>query len=222
MKNNVFFKSLLSFFFVLVVKGQDPNMFMPKASELNPLLMPMMMPQISDPRIEIQTFNAPNAPLMPDVLPKPIIDLDVNLPDQTLQSRPPIIKTETVIDEVKDHQKYNSLIVRDLASEFAEAMRKHDRTHRRHYMDGVGVNMGGEQPTGRISIALNPEQRIANQMIEMKKFATIERKLRVIGQQYQRFRKTVFSKLESLGFLFEKRRVRNLNFALTKRLEKII
>ena len=197
-------------------------MFIPKASELNPLLMPMMMPQISDPRIEIQTFNAPNAPFMPDVLPKPIVDIDVKLPDQTYQSRKPILETHSVIDESIDHQKFNNIIVKDLANEFAKTMKKHDPLINRVYHDGVGVTMNGDKPEPSVNLVMNIEERDTRQLTQEKKIDRMLLKLRRMHGQYMSFKRALKSKLETLGFLFERRRIRDLHFALAKNINSIV
>lgn len=38
-------------------------------------ITPLMIPQILDPRITIQTFNSPNNPIIKGVLPQPKVDL---------------------------------------------------------------------------------------------------------------------------------------------------
>lgn len=45
-------------------------------------LAPVMAPQLTDPRIEVQTYNAPNQPVLPNVLPKPQIQVNIHMPKQ--------------------------------------------------------------------------------------------------------------------------------------------
>lgn len=65
---------------------------------LNPLLMPTLMPQVSDPRITIQTFNPPNnAVLPPDLGPK-ALNFDIKMPD-IYASGPDIVRHDVFIKE---------------------------------------------------------------------------------------------------------------------------
>jgi hypothetical protein len=65
---------------------------------LNPLLMPTLMPQVSDPRITIQTFNPPNnAVLPPDLGPK-MLNFDIKMPD-IYTSGPDVIRRDTFVRE---------------------------------------------------------------------------------------------------------------------------
>lgn len=65
---------------------------------LNPLLMPTLMPQVSDPRITIQTFNPPNnAVLPPDLGPK-ALNFDIKMPD-IYTSGPDVIHNEMFVKE---------------------------------------------------------------------------------------------------------------------------
>ena len=65
---------------------------------LNPLLMPTLIPQVSDPRITIQTFNPPNnAVLPPDLGPKKL-NFEINMPD-IYTSGPDFVKNELFVKE---------------------------------------------------------------------------------------------------------------------------
>ena len=43
----------------------------PYNHELHDTVFPTMVPQVTDPRIIVQTFNAPDSPIFPSTLPKP-------------------------------------------------------------------------------------------------------------------------------------------------------
>ena len=46
----------------------------------NQVVAPSFAPQITDPRIEVQTYNAPNAPELPNTLPRPKIKVNIRMP----------------------------------------------------------------------------------------------------------------------------------------------
>jgi hypothetical protein len=74
---------------------------------LNPLLMPTMIPQVSDPRITIQTFNPPNNAVLPPNLGPKVMDFNVNMPDIYTTS-PDLVHNDFSIKEDMAKSRLNS------------------------------------------------------------------------------------------------------------------
>lgn len=80
-----------------------------------------MVPQITDPRIIVQTFNAPNAPILPSTFPKPKINLKVNLPSPIKPLKPLRIKRYSP-GVSKDVKTVDELIEDDVTKAFLDAL----------------------------------------------------------------------------------------------------
>ena len=48
---------------------------------MNPVIMPTLMPQVSDPRITIQTFNPPSNEILPPNLGPRVLNFNVKMPE---------------------------------------------------------------------------------------------------------------------------------------------
>ena len=65
---------------------------------LNPLIMPTLMPQVSDPRITIQTFNPPNNNILSPDFGVKMLNFDIKVPD-IYTSGPDFVKNELFVKE---------------------------------------------------------------------------------------------------------------------------
>lgn len=71
---------------------------------INNMIAPTFIPQISDPRINIQTFNAPNNPILPNVLPVPHSQMTIKMPDNEIKT-----KDVYLIDDYRYFNKMDSI-----------------------------------------------------------------------------------------------------------------
>ena len=172
-----------------------------------------MASQINDPRIEVQTYNGPNAPVIPKNLQSAKVDVDIEIPNKTIPATPPLKHITTLVSE---ENKYNDLIIKDLENEFLTTMKEHDPLFNRKYYDGVGVNMGVDKPEPAVNLALNTEYRTISQRNQDTLIDKMQRKLFKITGQYSSFKKGVNKKLETLGGLMEERRKKDMHLMFAK------
>ena len=173
-----------------------------------------MVPQISNSRIEVQTFNAPTPPIMPGTLPTPKVDIDMLLPNQTKQALPPTVQTETKIIQRAGHDKYKKEVMNDLQEEFMRVMRKKNPLYRRHYNNGVGYQVGITPPHTHTNFMLLPEERTALQILQHDKISSILEKLSSIQNDYNDYRKKLKKKMDTLGLYIDKARQLRMNYII--------
>lgn len=89
-------------------------------------VFPTMVPQITDPRIVVQTFNAPDSPIFPSTLPKPQMELNIDLPAPIKEPTPiKIIKKSKEFSEKA--RNVNDVIEDDVEQAFLSALDEGDQ-----------------------------------------------------------------------------------------------
>ena len=84
---------------------------------------PTFIPQITDPKIIVQTFNAPNSPILPNTFPKPKVTLDVNLPAPVKPAAPiRIVHTSPGFD--RNTKTFKELLEQDVVDAYVEALKE--------------------------------------------------------------------------------------------------
>lgn len=122
-----------------------PDLFIPMETLLQANLVPNFIPQIADPRIIIQTFNSPNTPILPGDLPRPKINMQVNLPSITKAPVKDII--------VEDHRlsdedlKRNEFLKKMLKEQFLRLSRQEEekRVTGEYFENGISSRLGEEK-----------------------------------------------------------------------------
>jgi hypothetical protein len=167
--------------------------------------MPVAIPQVTDPRITIQTFNAPTPPILPGVLPTPKIHLDINLPKQNNPKSNTVIIDNEVIkedsgkgfrNELKD--TIESAFLKALEDDYNSPSLKNLAKHKRKIV--------------KVNVLDSPVERLMNQLSEEKKVSQVTGFLHKIKEEYDAFQDQVQSKMKYLDYLLGKWDQRKLNF----------
>ena len=188
------------------------GMFMPKATELYPTLMPTLMPQISDPRIIIQTFNAPNAPILPSVLPKPKVDLNVVLPKQHIAPKPDIIILDQESKNEKLEREAERRAQKILEKNLLRAMKRNVGFNRKYRnRKGVDVDIGHIKEKNKLNVMATLGQRFLHSVEARNKVKRIELKMSELSNSYRFFKRRLASKMKALGFLLAKWKQKNVS-----------
>lgn len=163
---------------------QEPNY------HLKPLMMPLMMPQISDARINIQTFNPPPAPLVPGVLPNPHFKYDMMVPEKTLT---------TVVD-----RRWRDVNLKMDRADSREARKMIKRSLERalEKYNGVKVLRNGDPVENvRLNTFSSDTERQLGERRASQKLDKILRKLEGVADRYRGFQLEVSRKMDFLKFL---------------------
>lgn len=173
--------------------------------------MASMMPQISDPRIEVDTFNAPNAPILPNVLPRPKLEVNLKMPSETVPA-PPIHIIEDKHVMSKTNQHLSDILQNDMEEAFLEGLsKKHQLGRSFYYKNGVKLGLG--EKIGKINVTLmrSPTDRILYKLKSERKLEKVLDKIDRIQKEYVLFKTGLENKLNFLDFIRNKWRKYKLN-----------
>jgi hypothetical protein len=172
-------------------------------NSLNNNVIPALIPQISDPKIIVQTFNAPNAPILPNSLPQPKVELNVHLP----KPNAPVYKvhTRTIIRrESPEIAAGLQEIKQAVEKEFEKVMQKEDPTHSRFYFKGMSTYTGRKSPQYRFEVLSNPTDRTLFQIYSQKRVEDILDRVSNLKTNLKIYSEEVDSRLSYLKFLQRK------------------
>lgn len=170
-----------------------------------------MMPQISDPRIEVDTFNAPNAPILPNVLPRPKIEVNLKMPSESVPS-PPIHIVEEKHVMTQENQHLSDILEEDMEEAFLEGLsKKHQLGRNFYYKNGVKLGLG--EKIGKIQVTLmrSPTDRMLYRLKSERRLEKVLDKIDRIQNEYVLFKTGLDNKLEFLDFIREKWKKYKLN-----------
>ena len=179
-------------------------------------------PQISDPRIELQTYNAPNAPVLPNILPKPKVNVDMIMPKDTMKVTPPITEIHQKVVPESPEDKIDAGIVKNLKDEFLHFLKKHDNRFESHYASGTGVSVGMNKPGYKTSFIFLPEERMAREIVAENKIDTIMEKIDRISQNYKQYKAGIKKRMQSLAFIIDYVKKKEMHLILGENADKFI
>lgn len=147
-----------------------------------------LIPQIEDPRITLHTFNAPNTPILPANLPKPVVKLNIELPKPFAKSAPIIIKKQK-------SEPYLEIVKKDVEKAFIEALSKDSN---REYINSKVA------PKLRVTVfGSDTERGLVQSKVESRVDRILDR-ISGIDSQYKLFQQGIEKKLGFLDFLQKK------------------
>jgi hypothetical protein len=172
----------------------------PTMNSLNNNVIPTLMPQISDPKIIVQTFNAPNSPILPNSLPQPKVELNLHLPKQNA----PVYKvhTRTIIRKENPKIKLGLEEIKESVEEqFEKILKDKDPTHSRYYFKGMSTFVGRKPHHPSFEILTNPTDRLLFKLHADKRIDEIMERIRNLKVGVNVYQEEVASKLRFLSFL---------------------
>ena len=172
-------------------------------NSINNNVIPALIPQISDPKIIVQTFNAPNAPILPNSLPQPKVELNVHLP----KPNAPVYKVHTRTT-IKRESPEIAAGLEDIKSavenEFEKVMQNKDPTRSRFYFKGMSTYMGRKSPQYRFEVLTNTTQRTLFQIYSQKRVEDILERIKSLKTNIKIYNEEVDSRMSYLQFLQRK------------------
>lgn len=170
------------------------------------ITVPSFTPQISVPRIVIQNFNPPNAPMLPDAMPKPEVSVHVHLPKPFATPSPMDLAEKT---KARDLFMSNSKTeLKDIIKNaFLHALMYEDPL-RTKYVDGKRKKL----PEYSLSMISSPTKRMElNMKIRIRK-ASIEQKIKKILNAYKLYKEGLGHKLKFLDDVLDRSNQVKRNF----------
>ena len=174
-------------------------MMKPTQTSMNNHIMPIMMPQINDPRIVVQTFNAPNPPILPGALPQAKIVMNVELPKQ----RPKHVIVHRKVINVpiqREEIELEKHLKDEFESQFETALNK-DYLQTRAHKNGVSVHMKNEPMKTKVQMLLTPTSRLIQQYSTQKRVERIENKIESLDAGCLRFGDEMRVRLDHMDLL---------------------
>jgi hypothetical protein len=167
-------------------------------------IMPISIPQITDPRITLQTFNAPTPPILPGVLPVPEVHMDITLPKQNNPKASQVIIDNEIIKE--DHGRgFRNELKSTIESAFFEALEDDWRSPKLE-------NLARKKPKlMKVNIIETPAERLLFSIKASEKSSRLKSHLQKLSDQYEEFDEQVQSKMKNLEFLISKFSQRKLD-----------
>jgi len=171
---------------------------------LNHMITPTLMPQVSDARITIQTFNAPAAPILPGTIPAPEISFRMKLPENNAPSANKIIIDEKITKEDKAGNQASR--IRHVLEEafFAELEKQFQQP-------GLGLESRHHRKLRLAILSSRENQQLARQD-EAAKVAAISSSLADLHKRYANFQSKLAEKMKAVDFFLGKWTKISLNF----------
>jgi hypothetical protein len=167
--------------------------------DLLPLIMPTSIPQVSDARITVQTFNPPPMPLEPGMVPAADYQFKVKLPEIKHQNK----RTKEV--NLTIGGKFTEVMKNVVAGAFNRALKKHDNAHLGnidHPNDYI-INVF-EDNTERYLDSISINARIAR----------IANKIKHLREQHEEFGSQIQDKIRFLDVLLSKLQKTKLDYII--------
>jgi len=168
-------------------------------------IMPVAIPQVTDPRITIQTFNAPTPPILPGVLPVPKVHLDIDLPKQNNPKANQVYIDNEVVKE-DSGQGFRNELKDAVESAFLKALEDDYNQPKLHNL------ARHKRKIVKVNVLDSPIERLLNNVDEEKKASEVVGFLRKIKEEYSSFEDQVQTKMKYLGYLLSKWNQRKLSF----------
>ena len=170
---------------------------------MNDLILPVSIPQISDARINVQTFNPPPKPLLPGMLPTEKYMYHIKVPENE----------EKPDEEIHYHHKRNLNLIlpgtfdkklNNIVQEaFDEAFKKHIGNHPEDNISSRQFNVNILESDG--------ERKMKDEMVHQK-IKNVVSRIAVLNQKYAGFQNEVQSKVASLDDKIRRVSKINLNY----------
>ena len=156
---------------------------------IHPTYMPLSIPQISDARITVQTFNPPSMPLTPGMMPKPEYHFNVKIPEQ------PAPPKHSKAFNVAYTGKYDGDMKALMMDAFESAFGKHKKLHSDSNIQDQDflLNVVSSDSEKHVD-DIRAKQRMNNIINRVKKMASLN----------EDFNNQVNNKLKFLDFLLKK------------------
>lgn len=182
------------------------NLKKDRQTTLNHMITPILMPQISDPRITIQTFNSPASPILPGVIPTPQVNFSLKLPENKNKDANKIVVDETIIRE-NNPLSQKETMKKQIENAFLEALEK-------DFNSPILDDAVGHKHTKPLSIAVmsSVTQRKLDQLEETGKMQSIVNSLTELQHNYLKYQSELNSKMTNLDFGLKKWTTISLNF----------
>jgi len=173
---------------------------MPSQTSMNNHIMPVMLPQINDPRIIVQTFNAPNPPLLPGALPQPKITMNVEMPKQKAKTVIVHRKVVHVAPSNKEISLENKLR-KEFRQEFRAVLGKNQQPGRAHARNGMSVYPKTNFHNPSLFLADTATERYINEITAQNRIEAIVDRILALKSGYKRFQAALDTRMEHLGKL---------------------
>lgn len=167
--------------------------------------MPVAIPQVTDPRITIQTFNAPTPPILPGVLPVPKVHLDITLPKQNNPKANTVIIDNEVVKE-DSGKGFKNELKDTIESAFLKALEDDYSSPKLHNL------AKHKRKIVKVNVLDSPVERLLNRVSEQKKVSQVTGFLHKIKEEYDSFQDQVQTKMKYLDYLLSKWTQRKLSF----------
>lgn len=157
--------------------------------DLLPLIMPVNMPQVSDARITVQTFNPPPMPLQPGMVPAADYHYNVTIP------------------EIKQHRKhtkeinlsYHGKFTDDMKNVMVAALNNALEKHHQAHLGNV------DQPKDYvINVFETPTDRYLQEVTMKSRVKNILTRIKSLKEDNDVFQQQVTQKMKYLDFLLSK------------------
>lgn len=170
--------------------------------DIHPLIMPMSIPQISDPRITVQTFNPPPKPLAPGMLPKEDFRYRIDVPNAKPSAVAPKHHVRRTLDVFLPGQ-FNTEMSDLVEDAFKSALSEHLENH-----PGLQLN----RDAFKFNIFdTSTERRLKNAESEQRLAALTARVAR-LNNAYRTFRLQIADRFKNLGNLLKEAEKVRLDF----------
>ena len=165
--------------------------------------MPTLLPQISDAKILIQNFNAPNSPILPSTLPRPALAVNVQLPPK-LAKPAPIVIDRSVHPSLPESRKMKQSFLIEKA--FLAALHRFD-SEKREFIDANGhLSYPSDAfPPPRVLTFSSTAEKTLDSIQIRRKIEKINQKISGISELYKSFKTRLTTKMKQLEFLLAHR-----------------
>ena len=187
-------------------KRKKRNLMMQKTDTIHSVVtVPHFIPQISVPRIMVQHFNPPNAPLLPESIPKPEVQLHVRLPKPFANPDP-----KDFVDKTNGRDLFMKKSKNELKDTIKQAFLNalmYDDPLRTKYINGERKKL----PEYSLSMISSPTKRMELNVKIKNKQNAIEDKIKKLLFSYKLYQEGVKHKLKYLDDVIAKWRQTRLN-----------
>jgi hypothetical protein len=152
----------------------------------HPLIMPMSIPQISDARITVQTFNSPPKPLAPGMLPKQDFKYNINIPERQEHVHPHQKKIINVVLPGQFDEELRGIV----ANSFRSALQRHLATH-------PGLQIA--EDAFKFNILETPTERTLQTSEIDRRMSGVTQRIAALNKSYRTFQSELAERLQHMG-----------------------